>query len=309
MSLRTIATTVSGIAGLASGFFGQGNRKGENADFKGMNLNKFISLTDKQGGLYKPNLFVVEILPGDGFWARPNPAAAKANGARMVGALQGGGLSQPTPKPAPIEELDTLRFLCNSASLPGVQIITSDHRRQNQGTFDRRPFGVQVTDIPLTFMLDNKGDVLRFFNNWTQNIIHYQNPGDEHAVTPSGAQLFEVEYRKKYLCAIRITCFDHNSNEVVQYTLYEAFPIQVGDITVAWSETDSFSILPVQFTFRTYMTNQIPVPQVSGASRPFSIGETLGIIAGAAGMIGSFQKPTSIGSALNIVNNVKLFSF
>jgi len=111
------------------------------------------------------------------------------------------------------------------------------------------------------------------------------------------------------LCTIKITCFDHSANEIIQYTLHEAFPIQVGDTTVAWSETDSFSILPVQFTFRTFMSNQIPVPSVDGATRPFSLGETLGIIAGAAGIIGSFQKPTSIGSALNIVNNVKLFSF
>ena len=57
--------------------------------------------------------------------------------------------------------------------LPGVQIITSDHRRQNMGTFDRRPFGVQVTDIPLTFMLDNDGYVLKLFNDWTNSIVNY----------------------------------------------------------------------------------------------------------------------------------------
>ena len=47
--------------------------------------------------------------------------------------------------------------MCNSASLPGVQMLTSDYRRQGYGTFDRRPFGVQVTDIPLTSVTDMPG--------------------------------------------------------------------------------------------------------------------------------------------------------
>ena len=41
------------------------------------------------------------------------------------------------------------------------------------GTFDRRPFGVQVTDIPLTFMLDNDGYVLKLCNDWTNSIVNY----------------------------------------------------------------------------------------------------------------------------------------
>ena len=48
---------------------------------------------------------------------------------------------------------DTLSFLCNSAALPGVQILSNDYRRQGYGPFDRRAFGVQVTDIPLTFFV------------------------------------------------------------------------------------------------------------------------------------------------------------
>ena len=42
----------------------------------------------------------------------------------------------------------------------------------------------------------------------------------------------------------------------------------MGDITVAWSENDSFSVLPIQFTFRTYRTSrqQSPVLRLSGNS-------------------------------------------
>ena len=42
------------------------------------------------------------------------------------------------------------------------------------------------------------------------------------------------------------------NHEILHYILHEAYPIQMGDLTVAWAETDSYSILPIQFTFRTY---------------------------------------------------------
>ena len=73
-----------------------------------------------------------------------------------------------------------MTFLCSSAALPGVQIITSDHIRQNMGTFDRRPFGVQVTDIPLTFMLDQRGTIQDLFRTWTNDIVNYQYNNGEH---------------------------------------------------------------------------------------------------------------------------------
>ena len=118
--LGPIFGTAVGIADILGLFRGSGGG-GENAKFS---LNKFKAEIGKHGGLYQPSRFVVKIFPG--------------------GNATGSWVSQ----------VEDLSFLCNSASLPGVQIITSDHRRQNMGTFDRRPFGVQATDIPLTFFID-----------------------------------------------------------------------------------------------------------------------------------------------------------
>jgi hypothetical protein len=195
-------------------------------------INKFkAKLNDSNiNGLWQPNRYVVEIHPG-----AKTPAYVR-------------------------NQVENLKFLCNSASLPGVQIITSDHRRQNMGTFDRRPFGVQVTDIPLTFFLDQRGMVLSMFRAWTNAIVNYQyQDTGEHKADVAGKQLFEVGYRDEYLCEIDIYCLDQKQENVVQYHLYEAFPMQVGDVTTAWSETDSFGLVPVQFTFRTYDIRQFGV--------------------------------------------------
>jgi hypothetical protein len=204
----------------------QGQRKGRNAKFS---LDEFTGrINGTYNGLWQSNRYAVKITPKNpnlGWWRK------------MFIESKG--------------HMSDLTFLCNSASLPGIQIITSDHRRQNFGTFDRRPFGVMATDIPLTFMLDNNGFILDLFNTWTQNIVNYSYKKGEHG-TINGGRLFEIAYRDDYLCEIDISTFDQTQTEIHTYHLYEAFPMQVGDITTAWAENDQFAVLPVQFTFRTY---------------------------------------------------------
>jgi len=195
-------------------------------------ITKFISQISKDNlsGFWQPSRFIVRINPG--------------------------------PNTAPIVRgnVEDMTFLCSSAALPGVQIITSDHRRQNMGTFDRRPFGVQVTDIPLTFMLDQRGTVQQVFREWTNYIVNYSYKEGEHK-TIDGKHLFEIGYRDQYLCDIDIICLDQQQQNIITYHLYEAFPMQIGDVTTAWSETDSFGVLPVQFTFRTYDINKEEVKE------------------------------------------------
>jgi len=203
--------------------------KGNNARFS---LNKFSAkLADPHiASLWQPSRFCVKIYPGT------NASAQVRN------------------------NIENMTFLCNSAALPGVQIITSDHRRQNMGTFDRRPFGVQVTDIPLTFMLDGAGVIQSLFRNWTNDIVNYSYKGGEHLQTDNNDKyLFEVGYKKDYACEVDIFCLDVKQENIIIYHLYEAFPMQVGDVTAAWSETDSFGVLPVQFTFRTHDISLEPI--------------------------------------------------
>ena len=210
-----------------------GGSRGNNARFS---LNKFRAKLNDSGinGLWQPNRYVVEIHPR----AAAHPMVA--------------------------DKVRDMKFLCNSAALPGIQIITSDHRRQNMGTFDRRPFGVQATDIPLTFFIDQKGVVLSMFRAWTNHIINYSYTKGEHGRDRFADKgLFEVGYRDEYLCDIDIFCLDQKQENIIIYHLYEAFPMQVGDVTTAWAETDNIGLLPVQFTFRTY---DITYQQISAAT-------------------------------------------
>ncbi len=106
---------------------------------------------------------------------------------------------------------------------------------------------------------------MKLFNDWTNVIINYSNPKNsnfgsdmmEHGKDRYGKGLFEVAYREDFISTVHITTFDQQQKNIVQYRLFEAFPMQVGDVTAAWAETDQFATLPVQFTFRNYTVHKL----------------------------------------------------
>ena len=314
MGLLSLGSGISGIAGLGAGlaqnFFGS---KRDGAKSR-VNIETLKAELNTTGGLYKPSLYVVQI-------SRKN----------NIPFFEGG---------KPLEMV-----LANSAALPGIQIITNDYKRQGYGTFDRRPFGVMVTDIPITFFVDNNGEVLNAFNKWANDIVFIGEGTkgkngivEEHAINtvqasrpsagvPNSQQLFEVGYRDDYLSTIRIFCLtgaktneggneaDLSGMSMVEYTLNEAYPIQIGDISVAWNDNDSFATLPVQFTFRTYTITHHNIERdmvkESKGTRAFSLGETLGLISGAAGRIGAFEGASTqsiLTNGVNILTNRRIVS-
>ena len=162
---------------------------------------------------------------------------------------------------------------------------------------------------------------MKFFNQWANAIINFDHRNGELGQSALGAGLYEVGYREDYATDVKITTLtgtqdtkqhgdDHTPEvEIVTYVLTEAFPIQIGDVSVAWNAENQFSTIPIQFTFRGYSLNQLPTGRTINP-RGFSLSEWFGILGGAVN-IGSqiySNPPTSIGSALNLITNAKLFS-
>lgn len=304
MSLSNIGSKISGLAGLGSGLaqllLGP-RRRGMNSE---LNVNKLVAEMGRKGGFYKPSLYVVKVVP-------KNPL-------KFFGNAISPTMPKDITKMGAEENFERQSmFLCNSVNLPGTQILANDHRRQNYGTYDRRPYNAQVTDTQLTFFVDNDGFVMNHFDEWSNAIVNKNASNGEDSIDPAtGQNLFEIGYRDTYLCNIEIFCLTGDitaeqgfeANACLHYTLREAFPILTGDISLAWSETDAFSILPVQFHFRTYDVERLSIGKRDNI--PFGNGmgihEVLGIIAGVAGQVGSMggqSKQAIIASGMNQLNN------
>ena len=213
-------SAVGSAMNLVSGLMGTGADGGQSK----FSINNINSAIGAMGGLARAPLFLATINP---------PKALAGAGAQAL--------------------------LCNSANLPGKQVTTHDHRRLGYGTIDRRVMGAVMPDVSLTFFIGNNGEPLTFFNSWADNIMNTDaGPGAEgrsnHGKTPT----FNIRYREEYITTVDIAWYDSTSNEVIKYTLHECFPMQIGDVALAWADNDSFASVAVNFTYRYYTISTSP---------------------------------------------------
>lgn len=294
-----IAQGVSALAGIASGIAQSlGGTPGPKGKFSVTNMT---SALNQFSGLYKSHHFAVSIQPPAFMSAAPRPLPWQAAG------MDGGATGVSHPEPPRVNQ-EMITMLCNSASLPGKQILASDHKRQGYGTFDRRAWGASFTDIPLTFYVDGRSEIVKFFYKWQSEILATDTTAGPFGETNQGAMPFEAAYHEDYSTTMELTTYDVKDNVILKYRFVEAWPFQVGDVTVAWAENDQFSLLPVQMTYRSYTIEQLPPPKVNPDGRGFNLAGALGLIAGAAGILGSgvLSRRAGIADIINAVSNAKI---
>ena len=254
---------------LLSGLLGEGADGGQQK----FSVSKLNASMQKSGGLVQPTLFLAQI--------------------QSPPALGGGADDRPQ------------NFLCNSANLPGKNIIVQEHKRFGYGSPDRRVTSATFPEITLTFFVSNDGEPLQYFNEWLENIFYTNVSGGGNAISAStGVPVFTVRYRTEYTVQMEIAVFNVAQQQVMKYTLYEAFPMQIGDVTVEWGANDSFATVAVVFTYRYYQMNSVAV------STPGSGGGILSSIRNGLGVVNRLMTSAparAVLDGLNIAEGNKLF--
>ncbi len=183
-------------------------------------ISEIYSNISRAGGIAKPNLFSVII----------NPPAWSS--------------SQTAPR--------LIQFMADTAQLPGITFATNDVKNNGYGPTFKLPHTPIYTDLDLTIMMDNNGVILEFFHRWMQNIININPEGSPGTSAYNGAKMYAVQYPSNYVTTITITLYNSSSEEIVVYTLNDAYPLRVGQPGLDWAATNAALRLPVTFTYRTW---------------------------------------------------------
>lgn len=234
-------------------------------------ISGFRSTIDGLGGLQRSSLFYVTI---------PNPKILRAD----IGPI-------------------LLPFLTETASLPGVSLATSDIRRYGVGPIERKPYSAVFTDTQMTFFGDASGTVHKFFYKWMTGMLKFDN---DMAGKPGYNNLrpYEVEYKNDYKVDITITTIDEKTRTLMEFKLYDAYPIALGDVAMSWGETDGFIRIPVTFTFLRWKRTDISLDLDEAFSGLSTVQKILK--AGTAiQTLASLRKPGNVADIVNIVNNTK----
>lgn len=262
-----LKSSISSLFGTGSGLPASDNRR---------DLNNFLSSVGKHGGFTRPSYFYVEIAP-------PPILRYRATEAR------------------------NLAFLCESTNLPGVSLATSEIRRYGFGPLEKKPYAPIFTDINFSFYVDAAGIIQNFFYEWMNGIVKFDEVhyGPSESYNGKTIEPFEVNYKNEYATDILITTVDEANNDIVNVRLRQAFPIFMSDVPLSWSDTDSISRLPVNFTFYNWKIEKINIRQAV-ETRSQSALQKLIRVGTAIQTLSTIRRPNNVADVLNVVNNAKI---
>lgn len=201
-----------------------------------------------------------------------------------------------------------LSLYAEGAQLPGMQINTGDLKRYGVGPSEKIPYAMSFNDITLQFIGDGQGEIYKFFYNWMQGIVR----GDadallhESTIDKNFKSAFEVEFKEKYAVDILIYTFNEQGDIVLESKLTRAFPINVPDISLSWSD-GSFMQFSVTFSyFQAQLANaEASIKTSKGTIKELSTFQKAVKIATAVQTIATLKKPTSIQGAISSAATVK----
>ena len=189
------------------------------------NIEEMKSIINNRGGLAKASRFMAY------FRAYPN------------------GISD-------ADQIRDLSFMCESASIPGIAYQTDDIRPSGYGNIEKRPYATIYQDVTLNFFCDNDGAVVSFMHKWLQAVFNFNDKSAPDSVTNSGLPNNTFAYPKDYFGIIElIQSGEDQDSEILSVSLQEAYPINIGDITVDWNNQDTLTKIPVTFTY-TYWNSK-----------------------------------------------------
>lgn len=184
----------------------------------------------------------------------------------------------------PLMSAGELAFRCESTTLPGRTLATSDLRIY--GPTEKFPYQSTYDDINMTFICSSSMAERTFFDGWLELI----NPSSK----------WNFEYKENYVTTIEIDQFDRQFNKPYKVKLIDAYPIAVSAMDVDWSNNSTYHKLNVTFAYTSW--ERLPLDTIDYAvegQKPN--GYNLAAIIQAGALIYSGSKSISKGNPYAIL--------
>lgn len=151
----------------------------------------------------------------------------------------------------------TLEYWCEASSLSGFALNTYQGQRYGYGPIEQRPILPAYGEQQFMFIMDQETLNYDFFNDWLNIIVNTdmsEGPNDEsgevvsiNSVNPMAP--YEISFRDDYVTNVSVIVYDSEGNAVKKITLRDAFPKTLGEISLAWSDNNTYMRLPVSLAY------------------------------------------------------------
>jgi len=190
-------------------------------------------------------------------------------------------------------KMEQLTFFCNTSNLPGKTINTFDHKPYAFGQVNKMPISRTNDSLTTSFFSDSNYLIMAFFQQWLNFIVQ------------DGGEVFnnrgyrEIGYKDHYATTIEIIGYDYDSQEKVTYTLYEAYPTQIGAVQMGWEQNDTLIQIPIEFTYDDMKVSTTSSVSVSKPRTPVGLFTRIAQAASIVGVINTLKTPRNIQDLIN----------
>jgi len=134
-------------------------------------------------------------------------------------------------------DAEMVSYSVQNCTIPGRRFATADTRR---GTtlMHKMPYDVMYPEVTMTFQVTKHMKERQIFDMW-QDIIY--NPNNN-----------VFGYFDDYKADVKIIQLDNATDEVRIYTLYDAYPIAVSDVQLAWDAFDQIETFTCSFVYKKW---------------------------------------------------------
>lgn len=129
-----------------------------------------------------------------------------------------------------------IQTLCNAATLPGRGFGTVE--RYNHGPIRKIPYSELYDDVSTTFYLDQYLTSYNYFNAWQELI--------------GGKETYDIAYYNDFIGSVIISTEDKTQSVINRYELFEAYPINITPIEMAFDKTDVVEVFTVTWAFHHF---------------------------------------------------------
>ena len=203
-----------------------------------------------------------------------------------------------------------LSFLCRSVDIPEMGVSTIKVKERGYGPGSTRPIDIEYSPLSTVFMVDSEFAVKRFFHRWMQEIVNYDVNQGVSSVSVNGMMPYEFGYKDDYAGTIEVYVFGDNSDKnIYKYKFESAFPISLGNVSVAWENAAEIMTMPVSFSYDHFSPDGI-IEGVNSNSvnRANGLIEKISSINNIGQTIGGTILPQQIRDIINLHSGVREIS-
>lgn len=158
------------------------------------------------------------------------------------------------------QKRNTLVLRCESVVLPAPALLEEENiRRYGYGPVEKIPYGVQFSDVTMTWLVDKNSEIVDFMYQWMNTIVMHDSPNA--SMTPSrnpnvqrpdltNYSPYEVGYKDGYTNPIvRVYVYNRQNQTVIEYEMYDVFPMNIQSMNLAWADENQDQKLTVTFAY------------------------------------------------------------